>query len=49
MGERKPAWESLCTVIEPQINADGVHEWPFDPMFPIDVRHFSMKDTATSA
>ena len=41
--ERKPAWESLCTVIEPQINADGVHEWPFDPMFPIDVRHFRLE------
>jgi len=24
-------------VVEPQISADGVHVWPFDPFFPIDV------------
>jgi AraC-like DNA-binding protein/mannose-6-phosphate isomerase-like protein (cupin superfamily) len=33
---------SLCEdqfrVVEPQINAEGVHIWPFDPAFPIDVR-----------
>src|SRR6266542_1445396 len=34
--------KSLCEdqfrVVEPQINAEGVHVWPFDPAFPIDVR-----------
>ena len=24
--------------MEPQINAEGVHVWPFDPSFPIEVR-----------
>ncbi len=24
-------------LVEPQINAEGVHVWPFDPAFPIDV------------
>lgn len=26
-------------VLDSQINADGVHVWPFDPRFPIDVVH----------
>src|SRR5258708_29694424 len=34
--------EKLCEdqfrVVEPQINAEGVHVWPFDPVFPVDVR-----------
>ena len=30
--------EDHFRVVEPQINADGVHVWPFDPSFPIDVR-----------
>jgi AraC-like DNA-binding protein/mannose-6-phosphate isomerase-like protein (cupin superfamily) len=34
--------KSLCEdqfrVVEPQINAEGVHVWPFDSAFPIDVR-----------
>jgi len=27
-------------VVQPQINANGFHIWPFDPSFPIDVRYF---------
>jgi AraC-like DNA-binding protein len=30
--------EDLYRVVAPQINAEGVHVWPFDPAFPIDVR-----------
>ena len=30
--------ENAYAVVEPQINAEGVHVWPFDPTFPIDVR-----------
>jgi len=26
-------------VLDSQVNADGVHVWPFDPRFPIDVVH----------
>ncbi|MGH9627768.1 MAG: AraC family transcriptional regulator [Bryobacteraceae bacterium] len=31
-------WEDAHSVIEPQITADSVHIWPFQPDFPIDVR-----------
>ena len=34
----KPRWEDAYAVIEPQINADSVHVWPFQPEFPVDVR-----------
>lgn len=34
---RQP-WEDAYAVIEPQINADSVHVWPFHPEFPVDVR-----------
>jgi AraC-like DNA-binding protein/mannose-6-phosphate isomerase-like protein (cupin superfamily) len=31
-------WEDAYSAIEPQINADGVHEWTFQSDFPVDVR-----------
>ena len=34
----KYEWQDAWSVIEPQINAESVHEWPFAPGFPIDVR-----------
>jgi AraC-like DNA-binding protein len=33
-------WEAVCPLLTSQINAAGVHVWPFDPSFPIDVRSF---------
>ena len=36
-----PTWEKGFRVVEPQINAEGTHLYPFDPAFPIDVRFFS--------
>ncbi len=33
-------WESAYRVVEPGINAEGVHTYPFDPAFPIDVGFF---------
>lgn len=33
-------WESAYRVVEPGINAEGVHTYPFDPVFPIDVGFF---------
>lgn len=30
--------EDVFRVVEPQINAEGIHVWPFEPTFPIDVR-----------
>ena len=33
-------WEMDFPVIEPQINAQGVHVWPFDHSFPVDIRFF---------
>lgn len=37
----KELCEDQFCVVEPQIVADGVHEWPFDPAFPIDARFLS--------
>jgi AraC-like DNA-binding protein len=28
--------------VEPQINADGIHVWPFHPTFPVDVRFLTI-------
>ena len=33
-------WEDVYPIVEPQINAEGIHQWPFDPVFPLDVRFF---------
>ena len=33
-------WENSFSLIEPQINAEGLHVWPFDPAFPVDVRFY---------
>jgi len=33
----KIEWQETLFVINPQIRADGVHIWPFDPSFPVDV------------
>jgi AraC-like DNA-binding protein/mannose-6-phosphate isomerase-like protein (cupin superfamily) len=38
----KPTWEKAYYVVEPQINAEGVHVWPFDASFPIDIRFFDV-------
>ena len=29
------------SVLEPQINAQGVHKWPFDEFCPVDVAFFT--------
>jgi AraC-like DNA-binding protein/mannose-6-phosphate isomerase-like protein (cupin superfamily) len=34
----KSSCEDQFRVVEPQINAEGVHVWPFDASFPVDVR-----------
>jgi len=33
-------WELALRVIEPQITNQGLHVWPFNPTFPVDVRFF---------
>ena len=35
-------WQKAFRVVEPQINAEGTHVYPFDPAFPIDVRFFTL-------
>jgi AraC-like DNA-binding protein len=37
-------WEMDLPVLEPQINAQGVHVYPFDPSFPVDIRFFECGD-----
>jgi AraC-like DNA-binding protein/quercetin dioxygenase-like cupin family protein len=39
----KVVWEDAYSIIEPQITAEGVHVWPFDPTFPVDVRYLVFK------
>lgn len=34
-------WESVHSVVESQIRADGFHDWPFVPAFPVEVRAFT--------
>jgi hypothetical protein len=34
----KGCCEDQFHVVEPQINAKGIHVWPFDPSLPLDVR-----------
>jgi AraC-like DNA-binding protein len=38
----KQLCEDQVRVVEPQINAEGIHVWPFDPAFPIDVRFMTI-------
>lgn len=33
-------WENAFALIDPQINAEGLHVWPFDSSFPLDVRFY---------
>lgn len=37
-----PSWEPANFVVKRQISAGGVHAWPFDLSFPVDVRFFSL-------
>ncbi len=37
-------WEGAAAVVTPQINSAGIHQWPFNPSFPVDVRFFSQGD-----
>jgi AraC-like DNA-binding protein/quercetin dioxygenase-like cupin family protein len=38
--ESSSGWERAYAIIEPQIDKEGIHRWPFDPLLPIDVRFF---------
>jgi len=37
-----PSWEPANFVVKRQINAGGLHIWPFDLSFPVDVRVLSL-------
>jgi AraC-like DNA-binding protein/mannose-6-phosphate isomerase-like protein (cupin superfamily) len=39
-------WESAFPILEPQINAEAVCDWPFDPSFPLDIRCFEFSHQA---
>jgi AraC-like DNA-binding protein len=42
-------WEDAYRVIEPQIDASGVHVWPFDRAFPLDVRWLAFQGKSSIA
>lgn len=33
----RESYKNTYRLVEPQINAEGMHEWPFDTSFPVDV------------
>lgn len=40
-------WQDVYSLIPPQINASGIHLWPFDPTCPVDVRFWSFDRPST--
>jgi AraC family transcriptional activator of pobA len=40
-----PSWEPADFVVKHQITVGGVHAWPFDLSFPVDVRFFSLNQS----
>lgn len=40
MAEPKLRWENAFSLIDPQINAEGVHLWAFEPSCAVDIRFF---------
>ena len=38
----KQLCEDQLRLVEPQINAEGIHVWPFDPAFAVDVRFLTI-------
>lgn len=42
-------WENAARLIEPQVNASGIHEWPFHASFPMDVRFLRLSAPSTIA
>jgi AraC-like DNA-binding protein len=40
MASTRFKWENVFSLIDPQINAEGIHTYPFDPACPVDVRFF---------
>ncbi len=39
---RSVRWEDATRLIEPQVTASGIHVWPFDEEFPLDVRSLKL-------
>lgn len=40
MAATRLRWENAFSLIDPQINAEGIHLWPFDAACPVDVRFY---------
>jgi AraC-like DNA-binding protein len=40
MATSRYRWENAFSLIDPQINAEGIHLWPFDAACPVDVRFY---------
>lgn len=38
------AWQDTFSLVEPQINDEGIHIWPFDPLCPVDVLFMTTSD-----
>lgn len=42
-------WENAAKVIEPRVTASGIHVYPFDPAFPMQVRFLKLKSPSSVA
>ncbi len=42
MSVMAPLWENAFRVIDPQIDTEGTHDYPFSPYLPVDVRFFTL-------
>jgi AraC-like DNA-binding protein len=40
MAAHRLHWENAFSLIDPQINAEGIHLWPFDHSCPVDARFY---------
>jgi len=40
-------FQDAAPLVEPQVNAAGIHEWPFNASMPIDVRHLRFQKRAS--
>ncbi|MBC7928099.1 MAG: helix-turn-helix transcriptional regulator [Bryobacteraceae bacterium] len=42
-------WENAAQVIEPRVTASGIHVYPFDPAFPMQVRFLTLRSPSSVA
>ncbi len=49
LGSNTIQWENAAQVIEPSVTPSGIHVFPFDPSFPMDVRFLQLRAPSSVA